>query len=125
MTPSDQNTNAVIDPAPTLIGEDGMENCWLAAAYSEADIRSEWDYLFEDGAKLYVTWFRPRPTTSEELANEDVLYDLFGDWEMTGVLTDVVYDRAKPNASGAHRYFTTEPSWADSAAASDEERHRG
>jgi hypothetical protein len=94
-------------PGPKLVDENGETNCWLASAYSAEDVRDE----FEHGGELHEVWFRPRWTSVEESADEGLLYDLFGDHEMNGVDTTVVYDRAKSGSPGAHRYWTTEPRW--------------
>lgn len=91
-----------------LIDDGGSTNCWLASAWSVEDIKYEWDYLFENGQELRECWYRFRPTTPEELANEDFLYETFGDHEMNGVVTDTVCIPCKADVPGAHRYWTTD-----------------
>lgn len=94
-------------PGDTLVNEGGETAYWLEAAYSEADIRNEWDYLFESGAELERVWLLPRWTTPEERADPDRLYDLFGD-EREDMSTEVAYEMVKPGTPGAHVYLTTE-----------------
>lgn len=96
-------------PGPTLCDEIGRTNHWLATAYAPEEIRDEWDYLFENGEPLHEVWMLVRLATSEELANEDWVYEQFGDVEMNGVDTSQVYDRVKADTPGAIRYWSTEP----------------
>ena len=93
----------------TLLDEGGETTTWLASSYSEQDIRDEWDYLFENPkVKLREIWIRQRPTSPEELADEDQLYDLFGDWEMNGIDTSAVPEFVPQGTPGAHRYWTVD-----------------
>lgn len=108
MTPLDSQPIAAPKPAQYLYDENGQTTCWLASAYSPRDIRDEWDYLFENGAKLHEIWFSVRWTTPEELSDEDWLYYQFGDVEMNNVNTSTVYTHVKADTPGAHRYWTTE-----------------
>jgi hypothetical protein len=106
-------------PAPTLVGESAETAYWLDSAYSLEDIAIEWDYLFEEipmAERLGEVWLRPRWTTPIERADPERLYDLFGDFEDSGCDTSVVYDLAKPNSEGVHRYWTTEYRPKDLAA---------
>jgi hypothetical protein len=94
-------------PHDVLHEEGGSVCAWLASSFSPENILEEWDYLFEnDGSKLYDEWYCFRPTTPEELADEDVLYDLFGDWENDGMDTSTVYDHCRPDREGAVKYWT-------------------
>lgn len=96
-------------PADTLSDEGGATCWWLASAWSKQDIIREYDY---DGdmtpEKLTEQWHVCRWTTPEERANEDWCYEQFGDVEMNGCLTDVVYYHCKPDTPGAVLYWTTE-----------------
>lgn len=109
MTDTGQSEITVAKPGDYLVDDAGRTTSWLASAYSREDIRDEWDYLFENGAKLREVWFSVRLALAEELADEDWVYEQFGDVEMNGVDTTQVYDHAKANVPGAHRYWTTEP----------------
>lgn len=99
-------------PHSTLQDEGGSTRYWLDADWSFKDIEDEYPWLFEDApasaATLGEVWYRPRWTTPAERADEDVLYDLCGDYEMTGCDTSVVYEDARPGSPGAVRYWTTE-----------------
>lgn len=96
-----------LKPHDTLYDEGGCPISWLASAWSKEDIIEECEWLDLTPEKLGEVWMRCRWTTDEERADPDRLYDLFGDFD--GVDTSVVYGRAKPNAPGAYRYWTTEP----------------
>lgn len=96
-------------PHDYLYDEGARVTSWLAASYTPEQIREEWDYEFENGAQLHEIWMTIRWTTPEELADEDVVFDLFGDVEMNNVDTSVVYLRARAETPGAHRYWTVEP----------------
>jgi hypothetical protein len=102
------NTSAP-SPADQLVDENGSTNCWLVSAWTEAQIRDEWDWLFENGENLHEVYYRFRWVTPKELEDEYFLYDQFGDHELSGVGTDVVCIRCKADAVGAWLYWTTEP----------------
>lgn len=99
-------------PGDTLIDEGGSTNCWLVSSWSLNDIRFEWDYMFCPytplADQLTEIWFRPRWTTSDELADEDFLYETFGDHDGHRCSIEVVYEQAKPRSPGAHRYWTSD-----------------
>lgn len=97
---------AMPKPHNYLYGEAGGVTSWLASCYSPAEIRDEWDYLFENGAKLSEVWLTLRWTTPEELANGDWMFDQFGDVEMDGTDTSVVYTPVKAGTTGAHCFWT-------------------
>lgn len=103
--------NAATRPEPheTLSDEGGQTTSWLASDWSKADIIEDQDWRELEPADLHETWMGCRWTTGDELADPDRLYELFGDYEMNGTDTSVVYWRAKPGAANAHRYWTTEP----------------
>jgi hypothetical protein len=85
-----------IVPHDTMIEEGGGVIGWSADAYSIEDIEEEWDYLFEDRPArtlLVTTYYAARWTTKAELANPDLLYDMFGDYEQAGYDTSVYYWR--------------------------------
>lgn len=96
-------------PADTLQDEGGDTNCWLATSYSKADVMAEWDWKFENGEVLDEIWFLVIPTTPEQRADEDWLYDQFGTSDPSECDFTYLYRRAKPETAGAHRYWTTEP----------------
>ena len=107
--PSTSDPLLLPTPGDILVDEGGSATSWLASAYDPATIRDEWDWLFEDESdRLEEIWFTCRPTTPEELADEDFVYDEFGDVEMNGVDTSTVYSRVPPNTPGAHRYWTVD-----------------
>jgi hypothetical protein len=111
VTPSQSQQSERPKPGSTLANEGGETAYWLAADYSVEDITDEWDHLFDEipvERRLGQCWLRPRWTTAEERADEDRLYDLFGDFEDSGCDTSVAYEMAKPNAEGGHLYWTTE-----------------
>lgn len=94
-----------------LFDESGCVIDWLASAWSIEDIANEWDWLFENKPASEVLgerWYRFRWTTPEELADKDLLFYLFGDYEMSGADTSVVCCLAAPESPGTHRYWTTE-----------------
>ncbi len=94
-------------PGPYLQEEGGSIVAWSADCYGPEDILLEWDYMFESGeVRLYDEWYALRPTTPEELADEDLLYDLFGDWEMEGTDTSTVYNVSPPERAGAFKFWT-------------------
>jgi hypothetical protein len=95
-------------PGPYLCDEQGQTSHWLASAYSQGEVRHEWDYLFENGERLHEVWMLVRLSTPEELADEDWVYEQFGDVEMNGVDTAQVYDLVAPGTPGAVRYWSTE-----------------
>jgi hypothetical protein len=94
---------------PYLCDESGQTNHWRADAYSPDDIHDEWDYLFESAEQLHEVWLRVRLSTPGELADEDWVYEQFGDVEINGADTAQVYDRVKASTPGAHLYWSTEP----------------
>ena len=98
-------------PADLLYDEGGNACWWLASAWTKEEIcdpDGEWDYLELTPDKLHEQWHVCRWTTPEELANEDWVYDQFGDVEMNPVDTSVVYWHCKPDTPGAVLYWTTE-----------------
>lgn len=98
-----------LKPHDTLSDEGGQTISWLASAWSKQDIIEENDWLELTPDKLHEMWMGCRWTTDAERADPDVLYDLFGPHEDGEVDTTIVYWRAKREATGAHRYWTTEP----------------
>lgn len=102
-------TKAPPTPADQLCDEQGMPCWWLASAWSKEDIIREFDYNGDmTPDSLGEQWHGCRWTTPEEQADEDWIYDQFGDVEDTGVSTDVVYWHAKPGTPGTYKYWTTE-----------------
>jgi len=96
-------------PGDVLYDESGYPCWWLASAWSKEDIIEEYDYHGNmTPESLRESWHVCRWTTPEERANEDWLYDHFGDYEDTGVSIDVVYSSCKPDTPGAVLYWTTE-----------------
>lgn len=99
------NTSIPVDgpkPHETLSDEGGQTISWLSSAWSKQDILEEEDWRELTPEKLSEIWMGCRWTTDEEQAD-----DVFGGFD--GVDTTVVYWRAKPNAPGAHHYWTVEP----------------
>lgn len=95
-------------PHETLTDEGGCTTSWCAADWTKERICEEHDWLDLTPEKLTDVWMGCRWTTPEELADEDELSLLFGDHESNGIDTSVVYWVAKPNAPGAHLYWTSE-----------------
>jgi hypothetical protein len=90
--------------------EGGRTEWWLASSWSVEDIcdpEGEWEYLELTPEKLREEWFAFRWTTDEERANEDWLYDQFGDWEYNGFDTSMLHWRVKPDTPGAFKYWTS------------------
>jgi hypothetical protein len=104
--------SALPRPASTLYDEGGSVSSWLKADWDFNDIRYEWDYRFNEylplADQLDTVWFLPRWTTREELEDEDLLYEFFGDHELNGVCTDVVYEQVRPLTRNAHAYWTVD-----------------
>ena len=99
-------------PGSTLVDEGGATNCWLDADWSFDDIRYEWDWMFDEGRpvedQLNEIWFSLRWASAEQRADEDLMFDLFGDHELNGVDTSVIYTQVKPGTAGAHKYWTSD-----------------
>jgi hypothetical protein len=100
---------SVPEPHDTLSDEGGQTISWLASAWSKQDIIEDefWRELTPES--LHEQWLGCRWTMDAERANPAELYDMFGDYELSGADTSVVYYPAEADSFGAHRYWTTEP----------------
>lgn len=83
---------------------DGQTVSWLASAWTKEDIIEEWDWLELTLDSFDEAWFACRWTTDKERADENTLYDLFGDFE--DIDTSVYYWQAESNTPSAHLYWT-------------------
>ncbi|HEY1690082.1 MAG TPA: hypothetical protein VGF95_14600 [Solirubrobacteraceae bacterium] len=87
------NPDAPPQPADYLCDECGCREAWLVDGAMLSDIIEDvWDHLDDSTFEIVRAYYRLRWTTPEELADEDKLYDLFGDHEMSGIDTSVVYE---------------------------------
>ncbi len=94
-------------PLPWVYEEDGA--LYLAEDYTPEDAADERGYLLSE-VTVEEAWFTIRPTTAEELADDDALYDLFGDWQEWQEDPPLqVYDCACAGAEGAHKYLRVKP----------------
>jgi hypothetical protein len=94
-----------LKPHDTL-GCDGQTISWLASAWTREDIIEEYDWMELDFDSFNETWYACRWTTNEELADDDKLYDLFGDFDT--IDTSVYYWQVNSDSLGAYLYWTVD-----------------
>jgi hypothetical protein len=85
---------------------DGQASSWLSSAWTREAIIEEWDWMELDPEGFQETWYACRWTTDEERADDDKLYDLFGEFE--DIDTSVYYWQVASDAPGAHLYWTVD-----------------
>lgn len=106
-------------PGEILYDDGGMPDAYLVEGTLAALMESLDDADLQTMRfRIIPEWYRVRWTTPKELADEEWLYQQFGDHETNGIDTTLLYERLADETPDAHLYVRIETA-SDSQPADD------